>query len=189
MKKLGVLIALLAISIVSINAQGKASFGATAGFINGSGKIDFSVIGFNIGGVDVVNGSGFYAGLLADIEATDKLHVQPEVLYAGIDGEGVIIVPVVLKYYVATNLNIQAGPQVDFVLDIPSLVKEVVDTAGFSLAFGAGYDIGDQFAVQARYSVGITNRVNGDLTSIAEEIADADLKIDTFQIGVIYKFN
>lgn len=189
MKKISLVLALAIFSFIGLQAQGNVQFGATGGFINGSGKIDFSVIGFNVGGIDVVNGAGFYVGLLADIEATEKLHVQPEALYASIDGESVIIVPIMAKYYVSEKLNIQAGPQVDFVLDVPSIVKEVVNTAGFSLAFGAGYDISDQFAVQAKYSVGLSNRIDGDLTSIASEIADADLKIDTFQIGVVYMFN
>jgi len=183
------------LSVFISRAQGNIDFGVTAGFINGSG--DISIAGFDLGDIsddlDVINGGGFFVGLLAEIEATEKLFIQPEVLYSSIGDEGAIIIPVMAKYYIADSFNLQAGPQLDFLTGIPDLVKEAIKTVGFSLGFGAGYDINESFAVQAKYTVGLTNRIDNDLSDLIpgsiSGILSPELKTDTFQIGVVYKFN
>ncbi len=193
MKKISLLIAFLLATTMAVNAQGEVQFGLTGGFINGSGKA--SVAGFDV--ATVADGSGFFIGILADIGVADKLSVQPELFYGGIDGEGGIFLPVMLKYYLAEKFNIQAGPQLDFITGLNDLEKELIKTTGFSLGFGAGFDINDNFAVQARYNVGLNNRIDGDLTSLIDgldipivgSLINADLKVNTFQIGLVYKFN
>jgi len=189
MKKISLAIAFLFVTLFTVNAQGNTSFGVTGGIINGSGNV--SVAGINLGdilqsfNVDILNGTGFFIGALADIEATDKLNIQPELLYASIGSEGVIIIPIMAKYYVAEKLNLQAGPQLDYVLNIPDLAEPFVNEFGFSLGIGAGYDINDQFAVQAKYTFGLTNRLDDNVSGILS----SSLKIDTFQAGLVYKFN
>jgi len=189
MKKVSMIVAFFLLTFFAANGQGNVQFGVTGGLINGSG--DISIAGINIGNilqnidVDVLNGTGFFVGVLVDIEATDRLHVQPELLYAGIGDEGAILIPVMAKYYVVESFNIQAGPQLDYVLNIPDLAEPLVKEVGLSLGIGAGYDINNQFAVQAKYTFGITDR----LDSAVNNILSSSLKIDTFQIGVVYKFN
>ena len=193
MKKISLAFAFLLISIFTSNAQGETSFGVTGGFINGSGKA--TVAGFDV--AEVQNGSGFFIGLLADIGVSEKFSVQPEALYAGIDGEGVILIPVMAKYYIAEKFNIQAGPQLDFLTGLNELEKRAIKTTGFSLGFGAGFDINENFAVQARYNVGLNNRVDSGLTDLIDDLnipiignlINPELKVNTFQIGVVYKFN
>ena len=201
MKKISLVILLTIFSITTMNAQGETSFGVTAGFINGSANA--SVAGFNLDdalesiGVETLDGSGFYVGLLADIGISEKFSVQPEAVYAGLNGESVIIVPVMAKYYIADKFNLQAGPQLDFLFGLNELEKRAIKTTGFSLGFGAGYDINDDFSVQAKYTVGLNNRIDSDLTSFIDDIdipiignlLDPELKVNTLQIGVVYNFN
>ncbi len=195
MKKIGLAIVLFLIVFFTSNAQDTVQFGVTGGFINGSGKA--SIAGFDI--AEVQNGSGFFIGLLADIGVAEKFSVQPEILYAGIDGEGIILIPVMAKYYIAEKFNIQAGPQLDFLTGLNELEKNLLKTTGFSLGFGAGFDINENFAVQARYNVGLNNRIDGDLTTVLDDFdipiigdlfnINPDLKVNTFQIGLVYNFN
>ena len=193
MKKISLMIAFILLSTMSAKAQGEVDFGLTAGFINGSGKA--SIAGIDV--ATVADGSGFFIGLLAEIGVADKLSIQPEVFYGGIDGEGAIFIPVMAKYYIAEKFNIQAGPQLDFITGLNDIEKAIVNTTGFSLGFGAGFDINDNFAVQARYNVGLNNRIDGDITGLLDgldipgvvNLINPDLKVNTFQIGLVYSFN
>jgi len=189
MKKLCLAIVFVMLTISMARAQGSVQFGVTGGLINGSG--DVTIAGFSVGeilnslDVDILNGTGFFIGALVDIEATEKLHVQPELLYASIGEEGAILIPVMAKYYVVEGFNLQAGPQLDYVLNVPDLAEPFVNEFGLSIGLGAGYDINEQFAIQGKYTFGLTDR----LDSAVDGILSSSLKINTFQIGVVYKFN
>lgn len=193
MKKFSLLIVVMLLCSMTVKAQGEVEFGVTAGFINGSGKA--SIAGIDV--ATVADGSGFFVGLLAEIGVSGKLSIQPELFYGGIDGEGAIFIPIMAKYYIADKFNIQAGPQLDFITGLNDLEKELIKATGFSLGFGAGFDINDNFAVQARYNVGLNNRIDGDLTGLLDDIniptvtnlINPDLKVNTFQIGLVYWFN
>jgi len=197
MKKLFLIVALVIFGVSNVYSQG-VSFGATGGLFLGSADVE--LLGFDISSVSedlqVLDGGGFYLGLLADIEVIESFSVQPELLYANVGGEGAIVVPIMAKYYVADKFNLQAGPQLDFVLDVPALVDEFVDTFGVSIGVGVGYDINDTFGIQAKYSFGLTNRLDKRITDALDEIPDlgflnidATLRTNIFQVGVIYKFN
>ena len=193
MKKINLLVTLFLLSFFGLQAQGDIGFGVTAGYINGSGKA--SVAGFDV--AEVTNGSGFYIGLLADIGVSDKFSVQPEILYGGIDGEGAIFIPIMAKYYIAEKFNLQAGPQLDFIMGLNDLEKELIKTTGFSLGFGAGFDINENFSIQGRYNIGLNNRVDGNITGLLGDLGipvigdliNPELKVNTFQIGLVYNFN
>ena len=167
------------------------------------------LVNYDLGDLEVLDGGGFYAGLLADIEFIDKFHVQPELLYANVGGESMIIVPVMAKYYVAEAFNLQAGVQLDFLLDPPSFeiqgleLTQLVKDSGFSFNVGAGFDISDKIALQAKYSFGTTNRIDDDdVADLLESLGFGDvggilsdflnrsssLKTNILQIGVVYKF-
>ena len=191
MKKLCLIATLAIFSLQNIYAQG-VSFGITGGLVIGSA--DLEIAGIDIGSIssdlDVLDGGGFYLGLLADAEIIGDFHVQPELLYTNIGGESAIFIPIMAKYYVAEKFNLQAGPQLDFVLDVPSIVKEAINTFGFSMAIGAGFDITEKISVQAKYSFGLNDRIDNSL----EDLFDLDafnlipsLKTNSLQAGVVYK--
>jgi len=217
MKKLLFSIIISIIGFSNIQSQG-ISFGATGGLFYGAA--DTSLYGYSIkeisGFIDydleeleVLDGGGFFVGFLADIELVDKIHVQPELLYANAGGESLIIIPVMAKYYIAESFNLQAGFQFDFLLDPPSFdyegveLKELIKDKGLSINLGAGYDINDKFAIQAKYSFGTTNRVEddnvsalldslglGDLGGILSQLLNgsSSLKTNILQVGLVYKF-
>ena len=193
MKKLCLIVTLAIFSLQNINAQG-VSFGAAGGLFYGSADIE--IAGFDIGSIsndlDVLDGGGFYLGLLADIEVIGDFHVQPELLYANIGGESAVVIPIMAKYYVAEKFNLQAGPQLDFILDVPTLAKEFIDTFGFSMAVGAGFDITEKISVQAKYSFGLNDRIDKSINDLLDTGGflnlTPSLKTNILQAGVVYKF-
>jgi hypothetical protein len=190
MKKLIFSAIISIIGFSTIQSQG-ISFGATGGLFYGSADISGVDISSFSNDLDVLDGAGFYVGLLADVEVIGDLHVQPELLYANIGGESSVFVPVMVKYYVAESFNLQIGPQLDFVLDVPSLVKDYINTFGLSMAIGAGLDLTEKISLQAKYSLGLNDRIDDTLTELLNDFgADftPSLKTNILQAGVVYKF-
>jgi len=192
MKKLCLVATLAIFSLQNIYAQG-VSFGVTGGLLLGSA--DLEIAGIDVGSIssdlDILDGGGFYLGLLADVEIVGDFHVQPELLYANIGGESAVFIPIMAKYYVAEKFNLQAGPQLDFVLDVPSLVKEVINTFGFSMAVGAGFDITEKISIQAKYSFGLNDRIDKSIEDLLDTGGFLNftptLKTNSFQAGVVYR--
>ena len=172
MKKILLIAAIAVCGMFSANAQ-DVNFGVKAGYLNASGEIEFE-------GVSVSSSeSGFYLGALVDLGISDNFHVQPELLY-GNAGEGsFLFIPVLAKYYIAeSGFSIMAGPQGTLDLEDGG---EGYNSFGIDVAFGVAYDINENFFVDARYSLELTNRFSdgGD---------DFSGHINTFQIGLGYKF-
>lgn len=163
MKRILFFAAFLVLAVVSGQAQ---NFGAKAGF----GSLSASEGGDGV--------TGFTIGVTADFEMTEQISLQPEALYSSFDGASLISVPVMAKYYVANGFNIQAGPQVN--LDFGEAPEDYSSFA-VALAAGGGYDINEQFFVDARYAFEVTNRYTGD----AEDVS---WKYNLFMVGVGYKF-
>lgn len=152
------------------NAQ-EVSFGATVGFTSAMSKNE----GGNISETD--SESGFYIGGLADFTISDKFHVQPELAYSAVKDFNSIVLPIMAKYYVTEQLNVQAGPTVNYILEDTG---DDFSKLGLLLSAGAGYDINENFLVQARYGLQLNNYYTGDL--------DYSTKINILTVGVGYKF-
>ncbi|HLT52486.1 MAG TPA: porin family protein [Flavobacteriaceae bacterium] len=164
------LMAAVAVFGFSVSAQ-EVSFGVTGGFLSGSQKVESG--GFEA----TASESGFYIGGVADISVSEKFHVQPEVVFASIKDFSSIQVPIMAKYYVAEGLNLQAGPQIGFHFEETG---DDFSSFNFSLGAGAGYDIDENFFVEARYAFQLNDYYTGD--------ADASSKINFLSVGVGYKF-
>ena len=148
-----------------------ADFGITAGYMNARGSVKVD------GGSFSNSESGIYAGVVADFSLTDVVHIQPELLYASVDGSDGLLLPVMLKYYVAPKVNFQAGPQFVFSLeDVPD------DFTGieFDLAGGVGVDIVAGLFAEARYSFQLNNSYTGS--------EDVKVRGNYLTIGVGYTF-
>jgi hypothetical protein len=132
MKKV-LFIAVVVFGLGKLSAQG-SNFGITAGFHNLSLKIDGS------GMTESESGQGFFVGVTSDFSLSDKLSLQPQLQFAtsSQDGDSVeqLILPIMLKYHVTEKFNIQAGPQLDYLLSD----SEGLNAIGFGLGFGAGFD-------------------------------------------------
>jgi opacity protein-like surface antigen len=173
MKKV-LFIAVVVFGLGKLSAQG-SNFGITAGFHNLSLKID------GLGMTESESGQGFFVGVTSDFSLSDKLSLQPQLQFAtsSQDGDSVeqLILPIMLKYHVTEKFNIQAGPQLDYVLSD----SEGLNAIGFGLGFGAGYDFSEKIFVSTRYALGLSNRLEDAPSEIS-------LKLNTFQIGLGYRF-
>lgn len=144
--------------------------------------------------IKVRDGAGFYVGLLGNFMLTEKLYAQPEVLYTNVGGDGGIVIPLVAKYYIAEQFNLQAGPQFEFLLDVSDVEDITIKKSGVSLALGAGFDIDEKFAIQATYSIGLTDYIDTNISDLIPDdiigsILNPELKINSFKVGLVYKFN
>lgn len=162
--------AIIAVSLTTVNAQ-EVEFAATAGYLNASGKVKTSGLSVS------ASQSGFYVGGVADFTLSEVLHIQSELLFANVGGDSGIIIPIMAKYYVTDAINIQAGPHFDIAAG--SLPTDFT-SLGISLGAGLGYDINEEYFVEARYSFQLNDYYTGDL--------DIKSTTNSLLVGVGYKF-
>ncbi|MFK7746865.1 MAG: porin family protein [Kordia sp.] len=165
------------------NAQ-DIKYGAKAGLNFSNLEFDISS-DFEEDDAEDVNGkTGFYIGGFVDISVSEKFSIQPELLYSieGAEDAGIsfINIPVMAKYYVASGLSLQVGPQIGFLVDAEDDADEFLKSTNFGLNAGIGYDlIGTGFFFDARYNFGLSDI--GDTEGF-------EVKTKGIQIGVGYKF-
>ena len=145
--------------------------------------------------------TSFYLGLLAEAPLSDKVSLQPEVFYSGQgfdvtdepDSPDVqfqvdyIQVPVLLKFYIADGLNIQAGPQFGFKVkeeldfepgeDSGAFDSDSIKGFDFQGTAGVEYKFASGFFIQGRYSYGFS-----------EMIEDVDIHNSVFSAGLGFMF-
>lgn len=198
MKK--VLILLFLAASFQVAAQGNVKFGVTGGLLNADADINLSLGDiFDIASIDAINNTGFYIGVISDIEVTNSFHVQPELTYGSAGDLSFVYLPVMAKYYLLPNkLHVQLGPQFTFssnlddikntiqdiegVLGTNSDIDDVLNTVGVELGFGAGFDITEKVSAQARYAFELTDRYSGPLNN------SLDIKGATLNVGLAYFF-
>lgn len=160
-----ILSAIAIFTIGFVNAQ-NAKFGVKAGGVFASSKI-------MIGDPN----TGFYVGGFSDVAVSEKFHVQPEVSYVYIKELSQIQVPVLAKIPVIEDFSLFAGPDFGFILNAGSNVKSF----NFGLDFGASVDISEDFSLDAKYNLGLTNLVK-------DGNSDSSSKINALFFGLGYKF-
>ncbi len=167
MKKLvGIAVFALCIS-VSVNAQ--EGFAVKAGINNVTAKVDLGAFG------DVSNSElGFYIGGGYNFAINDQWEIEPSVLLSIVSDLTALYIPVMAKYKIGEAFNIQAGPQINY------LLEDVPDGAfGLDLAVGGGYQINDNWFVEARYGFEISR--GGDFGESVD--------YNTLTVGAGYRFN
>ncbi len=145
---------------------------------------------------DMAFRTSIHIGFLAEVIISDKASFQPELLYSGQGYVGeetkkkfnYINVPLLLKYYVADNISIEAGPQVGFLIN--SIERgnngntdfEDQNIVDFGVNLGLGYEFPSGIFFQGRYNLGLTN-INGSDNSDKLSYSNS-----VFQISVGYMF-
>lgn len=159
----------LAISTVSLAQEG---FSAKAGLNSVSYKIDTGEVLF---GSFSTSELGFFVGGAYNFEIDDQFDIEPSALLSFVSGLNSLYVPVMLKYEVAPSFNVQAGPQINY------LLESNLDGGAFGLdlAFGGGYQFDDNWFVEARYGFQISR--GGDFGSVS--------KLNTLTLSGGYRFN
>jgi Outer membrane protein beta-barrel domain len=118
---------------------------------------------------------GLMAGAYLTIMASEKFGVQPELVYSQMGASTSILgstvnnnfnylsLPVMLRYNVTENFNLQAGPQLGLLLSASQSsgsnsvdIKNQANSIDFGGAFGLGVDFG-KFNAAARYYLGFSN--------------------------------
>jgi len=130
------------------------------------------------------NVTAYHAGAYGLIKIA-KFGIQPEALFSKRGGDavdlGYLDIPVMVKYYIAGGLNLQAGPQFGVLLNAEDEdgndVSDCIKGSDISAAVGAGLDLPMGLNLTARYIIGISDVNDGG----AEEITN-----NTFQFSVGY---
>jgi len=180
------------------------------------GGLNLSNFSGDTDGLDLKSRTGFHVGGFVEIKLSDKLAIQPELLYStqGAKADNFEIeledqfytsdvkfnlsyinIPVMFKYYVAEKFNIEAGPQIGFLTS----AKTETTVQGFngsneqdvkdifeSIDFGLNLGAGYDFT--EHFSAGA--RYNLGLANIAktESGDDSTLNNGVFSLSVGYKF-
>jgi hypothetical protein len=161
----------LAFSLSTAYAQ-EVAFGVKGGLNFSNLKMD---------DVESSSRAGFHAGIFVRGKF-NKFAVQPEVLFSTLENKieysgglgslensfTYVTVPVMLKFYVVSGLNLQAGPQFSFLVDgdqkfetlIASGKRDITDAykkSDVSLSLGGGFDFGFGLNIDLRYNLGLTD--------------------------------
>jgi hypothetical protein len=179
MKKVSLLFFAFFVATSSLSAQDVA-FGIKGGLNLSSLKIDDPEATYD-------GRTGFHAGFFLRGKF-DKVGIQPEFLlytqkgefagpaYHGEENFSYLTVPILVKFYPVSGLNIHAGPQFGFLIDgerttetllttIEEDIKDEYKTTDIAISMGAGWDFGFGLSIDARYNIGvqdINDAANGE---------------------------
>ena len=185
MKKLCIVAILAIFSVTSMKAQ-EAKFGAKAGvnFSNFTGDIDMNKAL-----------TGFHIGAFVELELSEAITLQPELLFSTqgtkFEESGVSVdfdanyinLPVMFKYGVAEGLNLEAGPQIGFLISAEIAdedLKDEMESIDFGMNVGASYDFSEQLFAQARYNIGLTN--------VIKDSGDEKIQNSVISVSLGYRF-
>lgn len=172
MKKLLLPICLLLAGVVTSNAQGVA-IGVRAGLNLANQSITASGLSSSPD-----SKTGYLVGGYATIMFSDKLGVQPELFLSSVGSTwpssltggpsetlrlNYVSIPVLLRYNVAANFHLLAGPQIGILASAKGIagsntqdLKSDFNSADISGTFGAGMDFGP-FNAGVRYNFSFSN--------------------------------
>ena len=133
---------------------------------------------------------GLNAGLVAEIKLLDRFAIQPELLYSTQGASyknavtefknelGYLTIPVMAKFYLTDSFSLEVGPQASFLLSEKNDFDiENAETFEFGINAGLGFKITENFFIQGRYGLGLT-----------EASKTADVKNSTVQLSAGFMF-
>lgn len=189
MRKISILIAFAFITFQTVSAQDFA-FGVKGG-VNVA-----SLGGNNVTGLGALGSFGskvsFHVGALVEIPISEKIAVQPELLYSSQGSNWAFSsaennlkldyanLPIMVKYYIIEGLSAELGPQAGFLLST-NADKEDYNSLDIAIAIGASYKIMDNLMAGLRYNKGITN-INAETEFVGNNVNNV------FQIFAAYIF-
>ncbi len=136
---------------------------------------------------------GANLGGFVEIKTSEKLSFQPELLVSiqGARTDGYtkqlkyLYIPLMTKYKITENFNIQAGPQIGLLTSAKYNNYEVKDrynSFDFGVNLGVGYELSENMFLEARYCKGLTQTQKdlypGDITTKNQVIQ--------FSVGYIF---
>jgi len=204
MKKILMIVAVMALVSTASFAQ---TFGVKGGVSFYKGEMSYESVS-----IDMDAKMGLGLGGFVRFDVSEKFKVQPELVYLQKNSEfemtdvdykssskiklGYLSVPIMAKYFINENINIYAGPQVEFLLSAkdeweetdfgPTTsgeddIKDDLKGINLGLGFGAGYELNNGLGFDARYVIDLT-----DLNDMEDN--PAEIKTKGFYIGITYAF-
>jgi len=180
---LSLLIFLFITSFNTVEAQSLNQFGLKAG-VN---SVDIQDK-LSDNGVTHVSKTGFYLGAFMEFRRSVNFSMQPEVYYSSnknkIDENiGLLHIPILLKYKLGNRFELYGGPESQFLLSVENENINKGDYKKFILSVnaGLGFIISDEFMLDARYNLAISNYIDFGYHS--------NKKLNFIQIGLAYKFD
>lgn len=190
----------------------KIRFGIKAG-------INFANIYEEETGFDYGNRTGIHFGGMVQIPISKKIFFQPELLYS-MQGSTAMIpeeeteltmkmdyinIPMMVKYNLFKRLNVEAGPQVGFLLSSKIVAnysdedaffedgltlddKEFKNKVDFSIGLGASYDFTKNIFAAVRYNIGVSNVYKKGTEIIDDDGTYGTSRNGVFQLSLGYKF-
>jgi hypothetical protein len=152
----------------------------------------------------------FHAGLFAQVDLSDKLHLKPELLYAQkgwkarsevIYPEGISVtidylnLPVLLGYNIHEKVSIFGGPELGFKLSAKRkpapILLDGIENFDIGIVVGSNLSLSENFGVDLRYVHGfkglykaegrdVNNMPTGEVTRVGRNQA--------IELGVFYIF-
>lgn len=200
------------VSITVMAQNQKVKIGVKAG-------LNISSLAFDENEMNSSSRTGFTAGVMVEIPLAKNFSLQPELLYSQQGGKtsffdsevtnsnykgtielNYLNIPLMLKYYVAKGLSVQAGPQIGILLKANNKyednflgyenhesfnLKDYSTGIDTSVNFGLGYQFKDKFYTDLRYNISYSNVFkDGD----ANYFINQDMKNRVFQISLGYFF-
>lgn len=135
--------------------------------------------------------SSFHLGGYLNVSVTQKLSIQPELLYSVVGTKAddfeskfsYLSLPIMVKYNVASVFHIHAGPQIGMLVTAEvdgDDVKDSLKNTDFGLGMGAGVDLPMGLNFSARYVVGLSDVYDG-------ERVGTKIKNNIFQFSLGYR--
>lgn len=139
------------------------------------GGVNISNIGgYNYGGLGTLGSRvAFHIGGVAEVPITDKISVQPELLYSsqgsdwsyGSNGDNLkldyVNLPILGKYHILEGLSGEAGPVIGFLISDNAVDEDQFKSFDVGFAIGASYKLKNNVFFSLRYNKGIAN-INGE---------------------------
>lgn len=148
--------------------------------------------GLNVAKVRVVNDDdrssklGVNLGGFIRTDLSTDMDIQGEVQLSFQGWEGVnvtyINVPVVVKYYVAQQFNIFAGPQLGLLVSAEGNREPLLNDTDIGLNIGAEYQINETIGFGANFNTGLTN-------ILIDDEGNRKFRNRVFQVFVAYRLS
>ncbi|MCW4467441.1 PorT family protein [Flavobacterium sp. MFBS3-15] len=147
------------------------------------GGVNLSNFGADAEDTDMA--TSFYAGVSLDIPMKGIFHLQAEALYSveGADEASItyLRMPVMGKFYVGNNFNVQVGPVLGAKLDTEDkYLNKATKALDYGAAAGLSYEFNMGLVVDARYYLGLADINRSEST---DKITN-----NSIQLGLGFRF-
>lgn len=159
--------------VFAFSSSLQAQFAVEAGYNSNGAKVEL------LGVSETTSGDGeVYFGASYDISLSDKMSLQPALLYS----RDAFQIPVSLKLALGSSFHVMAGPSI---LMITGDETEGFNNNAIGYNAGVSLNLSDKLAIIVRYAGDLGNRLDDDGSSI---LGDVSIKYSQLKAGLSYSF-